>query len=204
MPPRRILDSLRPLLVHFHAIYQWTTLCTCADTLLVEGNTKHVINRNIERKLATSKEGQNSGKRWQPRPHLNETLNCHACLRYPMRIIPSYYWSWTWKKSSRRVGCVWCVGVSGCIDRRLQTSFLIPLEVMSLYLPHAAYKSLLCMQYLPYWGWEGIQGVRLNPIIKLTAMQHVATSQGRDWRKAVMHGHRKQYQLPAKHEESCY
>jgi len=34
-------------------------------------------------------------------------------------------------------------------------------------------------------------------------MQHVATSQGRDWRKAVMHGHRKQYQFPASHEESC-
>ena len=29
-------------------------------------------------------------------------------------------------------------------------------------------------------GFEGVQEVRVNPIIKLTAVQHVATSQGRD------------------------
>ena len=90
-------------------------------------------------------------------PCLNETLNCHACLRYPMRIIPSYYWSWTWKKSSRRVGCVWCVGVSGCIDCRLQTSFLFALEVMSLYfhmLPTSHYYA--CSTYPgPYRGQGG-------------------------------------------------
>ena len=37
-------------------------------------------------------------------PCLNETMNCHACLRYPMRIIPSYYW----KEQQKSWLCVMC------------------------------------------------------------------------------------------------
>ena len=146
--------------MHFHAIYQWTMLL-----VLIHSWLREIQHTNLKAlKENWQPNFQEGSIFWQDRlfgghpatkgsntpspPCLNETLNCHACLRYPMRITPSYYWSWTWKKSSRRVGCVWCVGVSGCIDRRLQTSFLFPLEVMSLYLAHAAYKSLLCMQYL--------------------------------------------------------
>ena len=78
--------------------------------------------------------------------------------------------------------------MSGCIDCRLQASFLFPLEVMSLYLPHAAYRSLLCMQYLsrPVARAGEFKEFQLNPPKELTAMQHLAVSQRKAGVEACM------------------